>query len=117
MNVRELMELIGAKNLTPDAPRDREVTCGYTCDLLSWVMAHGREGMAWITVQISMNVVAVASLMEMAAIIIPEGIEMEEATLKKAREEEICVLQSEKTAYELCALMAGAGLPGTVREA
>ena len=52
----------------------------------------------------------------MAAVIIPEDIEMEEPTLEKAKDEEICVLQSSKTAYELCALMAEAGLPGTPRE-
>ena len=117
MNIRELTELTGAQNMTPGADLDREVTCGYTCDLLSWVMAHGRAGMAWITVQTHMNVIAVASLMEMAAVIIPEDIEMEEASLAKAKEEGICVLQSGKTAYELCAEMARAGLPGTPREA
>ncbi len=116
MNVRELIALTGAKNMTPEASPDTEVTCGYTCDLLSWVMAHGKAGMAWITVQTHMNVIAVASLMEMAAVIVPEGIEMEEPTLAKARDEGICVLQSSKTAYELCALMAEAGLPGTPRE-
>ncbi len=73
MTVQELIALTGAKDMTPDAPKDREVTCGYTCDLLSWVMAHGKAGMAWITVQTHMNVIAVASLMEMAAVIIPEG--------------------------------------------
>ncbi len=116
MTVKELMDLTGGKNMTPDAPTDTEVTCGYTCDLLSWVMAHGKAGMAWITVQTHMNVIAVASLMEMAAVIVPEGIEMEAPTLAKAREEDICVIQSDKTAYELCALMAEAGLPGTPRE-
>ena len=116
MKVSELIELTGAANMTPNVSLDMEVTCGYTCDLLSWVMAHGKAGMAWITVQTHMNVIAVASLMEMAAVIIPEDIQMEAPTLEKAREEEICVLQSSKTAYELCALMAQAGLPGTPRE-
>ncbi len=116
MTVKELMELTGAENMTPEAAEDTEVTCGYTCDLLSWVMAHGKKGMAWITVQTHMNVIAVASLMEMAAVLIPEGIEMEGPTLEKAKDEGICVLQSSKTAYELCALMAKAGLPGTPRE-
>ncbi len=116
MKVQELIALTGAKNMIPDAAMDTEVTCGYTCDLLSWVMAHGKAGMAWVTVQTHMNVIAVASLMEMAAVIVPEGIEMEEATLAKAKDEGICVLQSEKTAFELCALMAQAGIPGTPRE-
>ncbi len=116
MKLKELIELTQAKDMIPETGKDTEVSCGYTCDLLSWVMAHGKAGMAWITVQTHMNVIAVASLMEMAVVIIPEGIEMEEATLGKAKEEGICVLQSEKTAYELCALLAEAGLPGTPRE-
>ncbi len=117
MTVKELAELIGARDMTPDAPKDAEVTCGYTCDLLSWVMAHGAAGMAWVTVQTHMNVIAVASLMEMAAVIIPEDIEMEEPSLAKARDEGINVLQSSMTAYEICALLAQAGLPGKKREA
>ena len=117
MIVKELIELIEAKDMTPETDKGVEVSCGYTCDLLSWVMAHGAAGMAWVTVQTHMNVIAVASLMEMAAVIIPEDIEMEEATLQKAKEEDITVLQSSRTAYELCALMAEAGLPGTPREA
>ena len=116
MTVKELIGLIEAADLTPEADKEAEVSCGYTCDLLSWVMAHGKAGMAWITVQTHMNVIAVASLMEMAAVIVPEGIEMEGPTLEKAREEGICVLQSDKTAFELCALMAQSGLPGTPRE-
>jgi len=116
MTVQDLITLTEATDMTPDTSKQTEVTCGYTCDLLSWVMAHGAAGMAWITVQTHMNVIAVASLMEMAAVIIPEGIEMEEASLQKARDEEITVLQSNKTAYEICAILAKAGLPGKKRE-
>ncbi len=112
MVVKELIELLDAKDLTPEADKDAEVTCGYTCDLLSWVMAHGAAGMAWVTVQTHMNVIAVASLMEMAAVIIPEGIQMEEPSLEKAKEEGINVLLSDKTAYEICAILAQNGLGG-----
>ena len=117
MTIQELIALTGAKDMTPEAAKDTKVTCGYTCDLLSWVMAHGRAGMAWITVQTHMNVIAVASLMEMAAVIIPEGIEMEEPSVEKAKEEGITVLESPLTAYEICARLAETGLPGTPREA
>ena len=113
MTVSEIAELISAENMTPDTDPHKTVACGYVCDLLSWVMAHGRKDMAWITVQTHMNVIAVASLMEMSAVIIPEGIRMEAASLAKAREEGIAVLQSPKNAYEICALLASAGLPGT----
>ena len=113
MTIQELAALINGTVQTKTVDTGREVTCGYTCDLLSWVMAHGKQGMAWITVQTHMNVIAVASLMEMAAVIIPEGIQMEEPSLEKAREEGVAVLQSEKTALALCALMAQSGLPSS----
>ena len=85
MTVQEVLELIEAKDMTPETDKSTEVSCGYTCDLLSWVMAHGAAGMAWVTVQTHMKVIAVASLMEMAAVIIPEGIEMEAPRWKKRK--------------------------------
>ena len=117
MTVQELIDLIEATDMTPDTDKGAEVSCGYTCDLLSWVMAHGTAGMAWVTVQTHMNVIAVASLMEMAAVIIPEGIQMEAPSLEKAKDEDITVLETPLTAYEICARLAVAGLPGKEREA
>ena len=112
MTVNEMAGLIEAANMTPEVDTGTEVSCGYTCDLLSWVMAHGGAGMAWVTGQTHMNVIAVASLMEMSAVIIPEGIEMEEPSVEKAKEEGIAVLESPLTAYEICAKLAEKGLPG-----
>ena len=114
MTIQALTDLIKAHNCTPELPMNQEVSCGYTCDLLSWVMAHGKQGMAWITVQTHMNVIAVAVLMEMSCVIVPEGIHMEEASIAKAAEEGVVVLERPMTASELCGLMTGAGLPGSV---
>ena len=111
MKVSELQALIEARNLTPEVGEDKEITCGYTCDLLSWVMAHGDEGMAWVTVQTHLNVVAVAVLADMACIVLPEEIRMEGESLTKAVDEGMTVLSSPKTAYEICGLMAAHGVP------
>ena len=110
MDIQGLVTLTGAKVLTEKTDLTRAVECGYSCDLLSWVMAHGKHGMAWITVQTHMNVVAVATLMEMAAVIVPEGIAVTDDVLKRASDEGVAVLSSEKSAYELCGLMYGAGI-------
>jgi len=109
MLVSELAGLLNASKA--NAVPDREVTCAYTCDLLSWVMARGRAGCAWVTVQTHLNVVAVASLNDMACVIHPEGIAPEAASLEKAAGEGIAVLVTEKSAYEVCALLYGAGIP------
>ena len=110
MTVSELIKLIDAKDMTPETNKNTEVSCGYTCDLLSWVMAHGAAGMAWVTVQTHMNVIAVASLHEMSCVIIPEGIAVEQEVLDKAAEEGIAVLGTKLDAYRICGKMAEAGI-------
>lgn len=110
MNIKDILPLIDARVLTPEADLNKEVLCGYTCDLLSWVMAHGQEGMAWVTVQIHLNVIAVAALHDMACVIMPEGIEMEKESLEKAAEEGVCVLQSPLSGYEICGKLYAAGV-------
>lgn len=110
MKVKELMEKLQATNLNPDANLDAEITCGYSCDLLSWVLAHGKAGMAWCTVQTHVNVIAVSVLMEMACVILVEGVEPEESSLKKALDEGMPILATNKTAYEVCVLMGEAGV-------
>jgi len=111
MNVKELLPLIEAENLTPGVDLDKEVLCGYSCDLLSWVMKNGQEGMAWVTVQTHMNVIAVAVLAEMACVILPESIDMEQDVLKKAEEEGLCVMKTKLSSYEICGRMHKAGVP------
>ncbi len=115
MTVAQLMDILDAENLTPGVSLLGEVSCGYVCDLLSWVMAHGVPGTAWVTVQTHLNVIAVALLMEFSCIIVPEGIEMEESSIQKAQSENIPVLKSRKTAYQLCGEMAAVGISASQR--
>ena len=110
VNVEQLKQALDLKELTSCAAGKREVKDGCVCDLLSWVMARGEEGMAWITVQTHLNVIAVACLHDFACVIIPEDIDVPEATLAKANEEGIPVFSSPKTAYQLCCGMASRGI-------
>jgi hypothetical protein len=109
MNGRELAQLLNA-SIAVEGDIGAQVTCGYACDLLSWVLAHGQKGMAWTTVQTHINVVAIAVLMEMSCIILAEGNQLESDSLAKAKEEGLTVLATRKTAYEVCGLMMGAGV-------
>ena len=111
MKVKELLTLIAAENLTPAADLEKEILCGYSCDLLSWVMKNGQEGMAWVTVQTHMNVIAVAVLAEMSCVILPESIDMEQDVLDKAQAEGLCVMKTKLSSYEICGRMHAAGVP------
>lgn len=116
MVLQDLAQALELKLLTPDVSLDTQVTNGYSCDLLSWVLAHGEAGMAWVTVMTHLNVIAVAMLMEMACVIVPEDIAVEEASLQKAQEEGIPVFSSPLTAYELCGRMFALGVGSTQRK-
>ena len=110
MTIKDLLPRIEGTLLTEGSDLSRNISTGYACDLLSWVLAHGQKGMAWATVQTHINVVAIAVLMEMSCIILAEGNQLESDSLAKAKEEGLTVLTTRKTAYEVCGLMMGAGI-------
>ena len=78
-----------------------EVFGGYTGDLLSDVMANSREGDLWITRQVHQNIIAVASLKEHAGIVLVQGAEPAKDTLTKAIEENIPVLGTDLSGFEI----------------
>ncbi len=100
MTVKELTQRLELKVLVEGNP-DTEVKGCTVCDLLSLVMANGVRGGAWITVQTHLNTIAVATLLDLACIIIPHDITVESLTLEKAAEEGICVLQSSEPSYSI----------------
>ncbi len=115
MKISELATLLNAVVVTENYTPDAGVTCGYACDLLSWVLAHGQKCMAWTTVQTHINVIAVAVLMEMSCVILAEGNHLEPASLAKAEEEGLAVLETDMTAYDICGHMAAAGVAPSAR--
>ena len=99
MKLKELCQQLGLEGQTAVEKLDVEVTGGYASDLLSWVMAKAQTGNVWITIQAHPNIVAVASLINLAGIIIAEGVTPEPATLEKAEQEGIPILTTPLTMY------------------
>lgn len=112
MTIKEIIEATNATLATPDAGLSAAVGQCCVCDLLSWVMAKGTANSAWITVQTHMNVVAVASLLDMPAVILPDGIVPEEATVNKAAAEGIALICSPMNAFDICAALSRFGVKG-----
>ncbi|MBL7075376.1 serine kinase [candidate division KSB1 bacterium] len=85
------------------APRDltSEVTGAYVSDLLSDVMANSKEGNLWVTLQVHPNIVAVATLKDLSGIILVNGRQPAEETLKKAEEEQIPLMTTGLPTFQL----------------
>lgn len=79
--------------------KDCEILHAYTGDLLSMVMKNAKPESIWITVQSHVNIIAVASMVGIKAIILCEGVNLPEDTLNKAKEEGICILRSKENAF------------------
>lgn len=75
---------------------------GYVSDLLSCVMAGAKTNNLWVTLQAHMNIIAVASMLDVTAIIITENAQPDEATVAKANEQGIILLSTPKASYEIC---------------
>ena len=101
MKVREIQETLNLELIAGKKGLDREVTGGYCGDLLSDVMAHSTSGSVWLTIQSHKNILAVAILKEMAAIILVNGHSPDEETTAKAEDEGIPIFRSTATAFQL----------------
>lgn len=106
----ELAAKLDLRQLTDVDVAGREVSDGCVCDLLSWVMARGHEGMVWVTVQTHLNVVAVACLHDFACVIIPENIEVPQTTIERANGEALPIYSTPSTSYDLCCGMYSLGV-------
>ena len=107
-----VLDLQSALSLTPVAlpEGDREVEGVYIGDLLSWVMGRAQSGNAWLTIMSNLNIVAVATLSDVACILLCEGVTLEESVKTTAESKGINVLTTDMTAYEAAKRLAELGL-------
>lgn len=104
MTVKELSEKLDLAVICGDT--SREISGVYTGDLLSWVMSKLTEDKIWITIMSNINVVAVASLADAAAVILAEGVEPDADALEAAKTKDVTLLSSTLDAYSLCVKIA-----------
>ena len=110
VNVKELVDQFSLHVAAGENVLDREIQGGYCGDLLSDVMGNAPIGCIWLTVQTHQNIVAVAVLREMAAIVLSGGQEPDQETVEKANEEGIPILMWPDMAFDLAGQVYQAGI-------
>ena len=113
MRLTELIQKLDLSVRSAKEDLDRAVTGGYASDLLSDVLANSEPGNLWITLQIHQNIVAVASMKELAGIVLVNGREPEQDTVEKAEAENIAIMVTELSTFELVGRLYGLGITGT----
>jgi hypothetical protein len=101
MKLEEITNKLELEKATKFFDGEINVSSAYTSDLLSDVMANAKKDNIWITLQTHLNTIAVATLKEIAAIIIVMNKEIDKDMLEKAEAEKITILKTSMTAYQI----------------
>jgi serine kinase of HPr protein (carbohydrate metabolism regulator) len=105
MTVREIVDKLGLEILTDETNLDLPVEAGYTADLLSDVIGFAPEQSVWVTVQRHINVLGVAKLKNIHAIVIPRNLKVDDEVVGKAKEEGVALLRTNRSAFEISGLL------------
>ncbi|MDX9771349.1 MAG: DRTGG domain-containing protein [Tenuifilaceae bacterium] len=101
MKVAEIVKSLNLKVYSGESGLSNNIDGGYVSDLLSDVMGHADAGNVWVTLQNHKNVMAIASLKEIAAIILVKGIKPEADTAEQSNQEGIPILGTDMETYEI----------------
>ena len=99
MTVKAFADELGFTALSLPCP-DREVSGAYIGDLLSWVMGRAEAGNVWITIMSNQNIAAVATLADVACILLAEEVIPDAEVLRIAEEKGINILATKLSAFE-----------------
>ena len=98
MTVKELVQVLDAKVYNLDDEM-REVTSGYAGDFLSAVMGKAPTDSAWFTIMNNVNVCAVATLAEVAVVVLCEGVEPDLPLLNKVKMQGVNLIAVKEDIY------------------
>jgi len=108
MKLEKIMESAKLSLASDDMELPDEFDGVYIGDLLSRAMSRVEAESLWITIMNNINVIAVASLSDAAAVILCEDVRLTEDALNAALSKEVCVLYSPLSAFELCSVISSA---------
>ena len=100
MTVQQIIDSKKFEVISVGESTEMEVQDIFCCDLLSIAMSKAPAGAAWVTVMGNVNTIAVATLAEVSAVIIAEGMAVDAFALEKAKEQGIIVLATRSPIFE-----------------
>ncbi|HUI69569.1 MAG TPA: serine kinase [Spirochaetia bacterium] len=114
MNLKQIAETLNLENLTVGLPLDEpaSVDKAHASDLLSDVLANAPAGGLLITIQVHMNVVAVALHAGLKAVVFASGMRPPEEVRAKAVAEGISLFAARESTFDVVGKLYALGLRG-----
>ena len=114
MTISQVITILDAALLTPDADCTREVHTACGSDMMSDVLAYVKDQAVLLTGLNNPQVVRTADMMDMVCIVFVRGKRPDEALLSLAQARGIAVMTTDKTMFTACGLLYSNGLRGGV---
>ncbi len=105
MTVKELAEHEGFEPVCLPEP-ERVIEGGYCGDLLSWVMGRAKTAQAWVTIMSNVNIAAVATLCDVAVIVLSENVSPDAGVRETAEARGINIIKTPMPTFEAAALIS-----------
>ena len=112
MKIEEIADILKAKILYLPEGFDADIQIAGASDLMSDVLAYVAEDILLITGLMSAQVIRVADLMDISAIVFVRGKVAQKDILDGAKEAGIDVLSTDMTTFTSCGLLHAAGIRG-----
>jgi len=114
MTLKQIAESLQLTALTPELATGEaaQISAAHASDLLSDVLANAPGGGLLLTIQVHLNVIAVALHAGLAAVIFTSGLEPEEAVRAKAREEGLPLFATRLSTFDLAGQLYALGIRG-----
>ena len=114
MRLQELVQALDLQELTPSVAGDddADIAHGYASDLLSDVLAHAPAGGVLVTLQVHLNVIAVASHAELSAVVFAGNRRPEDDVLAKAEAEGLALYSSPDDTFDIVGRLYALGVKG-----
>jgi hypothetical protein len=110
MTLSEIIGRFGFAVYAPSGDGGLRVEHGYASDLLSDAIANAGKDSIWVTMQIHVNIIAVAALKDVAAIVIVSSHIPADETIAMAKQKGVCVLGTPMTTFETCGRLYASGI-------
>jgi hypothetical protein len=118
MTLKEISRTLGLETLTPavaDGSPGRAaapIEMAHASDLLSDVLANAPAGAVLLTIQVHMNVIAVALHAGLSAVVFTSGMIPDDAVRAKAVEEKLPLLATAESTFDVAGKLYAMGLRG-----
>jgi predicted transcriptional regulator len=112
MTLAQIQHALGLGCLTPGLDLNREVTSAHASDLLSDALANAPVGGVLLTIQVHLNVVAVALHAQQAAVIFTWGMQPDETVVSRAVEEGLPMFAAAASTFEVAGQLYTLGVRG-----